>query len=224
MSTVDIILLVIMGASIVRGYGRGLVMTIASMVSYIAGWWAALVHSDRVAALILQQEALTAPVFTWTRGFLARRKDGAGLTYLLEESLQESWQSLPLPVVAQGWLPTSVNATGVFQQTEAWLLDKAALALTQVVVSFIAFLLVFLVAKHVVFLVGRLLNGICQLPVLNALNRGGGLFAGLVRGVLMVWLVLLMATPFVAADPEGTIANALRMSTLLYYFNWFPFA
>ena len=224
MGMIDVIILVLLAANVARGYQRGLIMTIASMASYIAGWWAAVVYNERVAAFIFEYDAFMEPLTGWLRGFLAKRQQGEGVNRLVEESLQESWVALPLPEVARNWLPAPEATSVMVQQTEEWLLDRAAFALTQVVVYFIAFVLIFLVVKNITYLVGKLLHGVFQLPVLNALNRGGGLLAGLVRGVFMVWILLIIATPFVAAAPGGILATSLRQSTLLDYFNWLPFA
>lgn len=224
MGMIDVIILVLLAANVARGFQRGLIMTIASVASYIAGWWAAIVYNGSVAAYILEYDPLMKPLTGWLRGILAKRQQGEGLSQLVEVPLQESWVSLPLPEVARNWLPEPEVTNVMVQQTEEWLIDRAAFALTQVVVYFIAFALIFLVVKNITYLIGKLLHGVFQLPVLNALNRGGGLLAGLVRGVFMVWILLIIATPFVAADPGGTLEASLRQSTLLYYFNWLPFA
>lgn len=224
MNLIDVILLVLLAANVARGFQRGLIMTIASLASYIAGWWAAVVYNEKAALFLLDQEGFVQPLSRWLRGFLSTRQQEERLSHLVEESLQETWLSLPLPEVARNWLPESAFSGEMVQQTEEWLLDRAAFALTQVVVYFLAFVLIFMVVKHLAYFIGKLLHGVFQLPVLNTLNRGGGLLAGLVRGVLMVWILLIVATPFVAAEPGGSLATYLRQSALLQYFNWLPFA
>lgn len=224
MALIDMIILGLLAANVGRGFQRGLILTITSMASYIAGWWAAIVYNERVAVYLLESEAFVKPLTGWLRGFLSNRQQGEGLSHMLGDSLQESWFSLPLPEVARNWLPVPEMTGEIVQQTEEWLLDRAAVALTQVVVYFIAFVLVFLVVKNITSLIGKLLHGVFQLPVLSTLNRSGGLLAGLVRGVLMIWILLIIATPFVAANPGGSLEMSLRQSVLLQYFNWLPFA
>ncbi len=224
MGLIDWIILGLLAANVILGFKRGLILTISSMASYIAGWWAAIVYNERVAVFMLESEAFVQPLTGWLRGFLSNRQQEEGLGHLVEESLQEPWFSLPLPEVARNWLPAPEMTGEIVQQTEEWLLDRAAFALTQVVVYFIAFVLIFLVVKNITHLIGKLLHGVFQLPVLNALNRGGGLLAGLVRGVFMVWILLIIATPFVAVDPGGSLETSLRQSVLLNYFSWLPFA
>ena len=221
MNWTDYLLLGLLAFSVIRGYQRGLIMTVASLASYVAGWWAAITYSDPVADVLLKTEAVYQPLFEWLRGFLESRNEGMGIGHLAEDSFQDSWLSLPLPQVTQRWLQQPEQAGELIQQTESWLLDQAAAALAQVVIAFVAFILVFLVVKNLVFFLGTLLNGVFKLPLLNGLNRGGGLAAGLLRGVLIIWVLLILATPLLAADPEGTLAEALRQSMLLDRFSWF---
>ncbi len=224
MGAMDLFLLGILAASILMGFYRGFIMTMASMASYLAGWWAAIHYNDQVSAYLLSNEAFTQPLHQWLKEWLENRYAENPVGHLVEESLQESWFSLPLPAVAQNWLPQPEQATDLVQQTEAWMLETAAASLTQVVVSFMGFVLIFLVVKQVTYLAGMLLDGIFKLPLLNGLNRSGGLLAGFIRGVLMVWVFLVIATPFVAAAPEGVLANSLRQSLVLDYFQWLPFS
>jgi uncharacterized membrane protein required for colicin V production len=221
MNWMDYLLLGILAFSVIRGYQRGLIMTVASLASYLAGWWAAITYSEPAAAALLKTESVYQPLFEWLRGFLESRSNGMEIGHLAEDSFQDSWLSLPLPQVTQRWLQQPEQAGELIQQTEAWLLDQAAAALAQVVIAFVAFILVFLVVKNLAFFLGTLLNGVFKLPLLNGLNRGGGLAAGLLRGVLIIWVLLILATPLLAADPEGNLAEALRQSMLLDRFSWF---
>ncbi|MDW7672286.1 MAG: CvpA family protein [Bacillota bacterium] len=221
MNWMDYLLLGILAFSVIRGYQRGLIMTVASLASYLAGWWAATTYSEPAAAALLKTESVYQPLFEWLRGFLESRSKGMGMGHLVEDSFQDSWFSLPLPQVTQRWLQHPEQAGEWMQQTENWLLDQAAAALAQIVVAFVAFILVFLVVKNLVFFLGKLLNGVFKLPLLNGLNRGGGLAAGLLRGVLIIWVLLILATPLLVADPEGNLAEALRQSMLLDRFSWF---
>ncbi len=59
--------------------------------------------------------------------------------------------------------------------------------------SFIATFTVILIALWVIFLA---LNLISKLPLLNQLNKTAGLLAGLVHGLILVWLFFLLLTVF----------------------------
>ncbi|SMP58459.1 CvpA family protein [Anoxynatronum buryatiense] len=223
---VDGVMLALMGFNLIRGYQRGLVLTLTSLASYVAGWLAALTYSEQVAVYVQATPSLYNPLFRWVYDFLEKRSDFSQATHLAEETLVEKWLTLPIPGMAREWLhQTDALADmqaveGLVQQTEAWFLHQAATAITQMVVSLIAFVLVFLVVKHGVYLLGLLLHGLFQLPVLSAFNRFTGLLAGLVRGVILIWLLTLLITPWVAASPQGMLAEGLRQSQLLEQFPW----
>ncbi|MEN1760088.1 CvpA family protein [Anoxynatronum sibiricum] len=223
---VDGVMLALMGFNLIRGYQRGLVLTLTSLVSYLAGWLAALKYSEQVAAYFQATASLYNPLFRWVYDFLEKRSDFTRATHLAEETMAEKWLTLPIPGMARDWLQqtdamTDMEAVeGLVQQTEAWFLHQTATAITQMVVSLIAFVLVFLVVKHGVYLLGLLLHGLFQLPVLSAFNRLTGLLAGLARGVILIWLMTLLITPWVAASPQGMLAEGLRQSQLLEQFPW----
>ena len=223
MNWMDYLLILLMAFNVLRGYQRGLIMTVASLASYLAGWWSAVTYSGQAAEALMGTDTIYQPVFQWIRQWLEKRSEENGFSHLVEDSLQEPWFSLPLPRVAQNWLQQPESAAELIENAETLLLDQAAVTLTQIMISFIAFILVFLVVKNGVYFVGILINGIFKLPLLNALNRGGGLAAGLVRGLLVIWVLLILATPLVAADPQGNVATALRNSALLETLPWLSF-
>ena len=223
MNPVDLILTGIVLFSLFRGYQRGLILTVASLVSYIAAWWAAVQYSGRAAQWLLETPAIYRPLYGWLRELLEKRSSADGFGHLVEETLQETWFAIPLPQVAHGWLPPPESTEALIQGTEEWLLNQAAAALTQVVVSFIAFVLVFLVVKYLVYAASLVVHGFFQLPLLSTLNRLGGIGAGLIRGILIVWVLLILVTPLVAADPQGLLATGLRESVLLEKLSWLPF-
>jgi uncharacterized membrane protein required for colicin V production len=218
MNWMDLLLIFLVAWNVFRGYERGLVLTVFSLASYLAGWWAASKYGDLLTENLIKSDAFYPPMYEWIYGFLARRSDRAQISYLVEESVQDSWLTLPLPEVAKNWLQNPEAAVQLIQGAEERLLSQAAATLTLLVVSFISFVVVFLVVKQVVYLLGLILNGIFKLPVLNALNRFGGFGAGLLRSVLVIWLLLILTTPFTAAAPQGLIAEGLRNSAILTWF------
>ena len=223
---VDVGILVLLVFNLIRGYQRGLVLTLTSLVSYLAGWWAALTYSEQVAAYIQTTEHLYKPLFRWVYDFLEKRSDFTQVALYAEDALAEKWLSLPIPGIARGWLLQTEGLAdtemmnGLMQQTEAWVLHQATTAITQLLIFLIAFVLVFLVVKHGVYLLGLLLHGLFQLPVLSAFNRFTGLVAGLVRGIILIWLITLIITPWVAASPQGMLAEGMRQSQMVERFPW----
>ncbi len=218
MNWMDLLLIFLVAWNVFRGYERGLILTVFSLASYLAGWWTASKYSDLLTESLVRSEAFYLPMYEWVYGFLERRSDRSQISHLAEESVHDSWMTLPLPEVAKNWLQNPEAAAQLVQGAEQKLLSQATATLTLLIVSFISFVVIFLVVKQVVYLLGLILNGIFKLPVLNALNRFGGFGAGLLRSVLVIWVMLILTTPFTAAAPQGLIAEGLRNSAILVWF------
>lgn len=62
--------------------------------------------------------------------------------------------------------------------------------LSNMIVMLIAILVLFLVFKLLIKIVGLFVDKLTKLPVLKEFNKLGGLFAGFVEGILIVFLVL----------------------------------
>jgi hypothetical protein len=76
--------------------------------------------------------------------------------------------------------------------------------------------------KFLIFVVSKILDSAAQLPILKQMNKFAGVIVGGIKGVMLVYVLCLIMTPFVTFAPEGTIAMAINESTLgptFYYDN-----
>ena len=221
MNWIDIVILVIVAWNLFRGHYRGLVLTIASLASYVVGYWTAQQYSYRVMEWWMETPALREPLRDWVYGYLESRWERPQTEHLSEENMQELWQQLPVPSIVHEWLPEYPITNGVdraMEIAEDWMLIQATEALLHFLVSFFSFILVFLLVKQLVYFAGLMINGVFKLPLLNMANRFGGLIAGGIRGLVVIWLLAILLTPFAAANAQGVIAEGLRQSYLMPWF------
>lgn len=80
--------------------------------------------------------------------------------------------------------------------------------LAGVVINALAFVLTFLVILIALWVISIALNIISKLPILNQLNKTAGMVAGLVQGLLIVWVFFIIITIF-SGSPAGH--DALEM-------------
>ncbi len=59
------------------------------------------------------------------------------------------------------------------------------------------------------------LDLISKLPVINELNKAAGVFAGLLRGIFMVWILFIVVTVFQATAWGGAAIEQIERSRLL---------
>lgn len=63
-----------------------------------------------------------------------------------------------------------------------------------IIVSLIAFLIAFIIAIIIVRIIGHMLGLVNKVPVLGGINRGLGIVAGGFEGLIAVWIILLLIT------------------------------
>lgn len=107
-----------------------------------------------------------------------------------------------------------------------WLAQKASLDITNNLFSpildffssrctdLLAMLLIFWIVRILLAILVRLLNGIANLPILNIVNRWGGLLIGAGEGILIVYVVLAILSIFNFAQLPGVIANDINASII----------
>lgn len=63
-----------------------------------------------------------------------------------------------------------------------------------------SFILIFVLCKIAVSLAGRLLSSLFKRPGLTLLNRTGGAFLGLLKGLIIIMIIVLAVLAFLPAD------------------------
>lgn len=74
---------------------------------------------------------------------------------------------------------------------------RVAIYLTGIVINSGSFILVYFLLSTGLYILSRVLNIISKLPVLNELNRVGGGVAGLLKGLIIVWLIFAVMIVFI---------------------------
>ena len=74
---------------------------------------------------------------------------------------------------------------------------RVAIYLTGIVINSGTFIAVYFLLSVGLFVLGRVLNIISELPVLNELNRMGGGIAGIFQGLVIVWLIFTLMMVFI---------------------------
>ncbi len=84
--------------------------------------------------------------------------------------------------------------------------------LTDLLLNGISFLLIFLLARVVVFLLGKIMNFVASLPVLGFFNRLAGTSIGFVEGLLIVWILLAVLVTVPALRENKSIGYSVEQS------------
>lgn len=97
-------------------------------------------------------------------------------------------------------------------------------SLTSLFITIASFILAFLVIKLILLLVERVLNMTSRLPVINQFNKAGGFIFGIVKGIIILYIVfavLVLLTPVL--EPDNVIIQTVNSSILAVNFYKYNF-
>ena len=96
-------------------------------------------------------------------------------------------------------------------------------SITGAIVNAIGFVITFVVVCLAVFIVGKILDVVSKLPIINGINRFAGVAAGIFEALLIVWFLFAVVTMFAATDFGQYMLSLINKSKLLsfiYEHNW----
>ena len=221
---IDIIILVLLLLSVYLGYKRGFVKTVFSCLSVVCAIIAASWFGPYVGEFIR-----TTPVYE-TVGEGVEEKINDYLDEMLEEGiiqaedLEVSLSKLPIAeglerfgmcdgfseIIKKALESGTINVKGVLADE---ICDKVMLFLADAV----GVLIVFIVSLILLKLLCAVVDGVVKLPLLNSLNKILGLVAGLILGVLSIFILCMIVEILAPYVPENPIVYpGLDKDTVLY--------
>lgn len=75
-------------------------------------------------------------------------------------------------------------------------------------------IILFVAIKIALRFVSALADAIAKLPIINQINKAGGIAYGVFRGILIIYVTLLIATIPGQINPNNTINQSINQSTL----------
>ncbi|WP_026895379.1 CvpA family protein [Clostridiisalibacter paucivorans] len=90
--------------------------------------------------------------------------------------------------------------------------------ITNFIINMISIIIVFITIKFLIYLLMKALDTIAKLPVLKQFNKVTGFLFGIVKGIIVVYIIFAILTPIVSIFPEQDMANLIYRSNLGYFF------
>lgn len=108
--------------------------------------------------------------------------------------LPEEWLHV-LEESGQGLLSETVENTGEYANQlldSKGVYESLAKQMASAIIKVIANVLTFFISLIIVFSIGRMLHFVNKIPLLGGVNRGFGVLAGALKGVIIVWLLMAL--------------------------------
>lgn len=108
----------------------------------------------------------------------------------------------------------STSENEIMQVAEKGMLPQTARTLAVNIVRGGVMLLLFLAVQMALRFITALANFVSKLPIINQLNKAGGLIYGLVRGILIIYVALLILNVVGQINPVNQVKQSIDQSYL----------
>jgi uncharacterized membrane protein required for colicin V production len=135
-----------------------------------------------------------------------------------ESLVAEALTANGVPQILSGLLAPVIM--GLVQGSSLSLATYASVALTGILMSALSFLLLFIIISVLLGLLTKLIDKIVNLPIIGIANRLGGMLFGMLKTVLIIWVVLFFASLLgVVSGPVGDLIDSTVVVKFLAEYN-----
>jgi len=192
----DIICILLIWFLAAKGYKKGLVKGLFGLLSFLI--------SGLITAIIYKPASEYIMSIPFVKNFMTVLAER--ISVLIGVPGQEELIGLPK------WLyDTAYQAA-----------DAANTAISNAIVSIIISVFCIVVIYILVKLALKLFEGvftlIMKLPILNIVNRVGGMVCGMITAVVVLWILLALVVLFAGMDIFEPVNNAIQATSVLKYF------
>jgi uncharacterized membrane protein required for colicin V production len=211
LNLIDLGVLIVIALFMFYGIRKGLVLTVFRFASFFAS-----IALARFLYPIVSRFLRGTPLYGGLKDLV---ENTMGLGNLFQGQTdrilaEADLNALPIPDILKSLL-VSNNTPDIYNLLRVETIeDYISGFFANIIVNVIAIALVFAISWVILSFIGRMLDLISRLPVLNSLNRAGGFAVGLLMGVAVAWVGLMLvgllfatpAYPEVFAYMQGSLA------------------
>ena len=194
---IDIIVVLFILLSVFLGYKKGLVALGIHLVAFIVALVVAFVLYRPIGALIINNTNI-------------------------DESLQETIETKLEEVInTENGETLEISLIGEIK-TET--LSETAKTLSVNIIYGVTIIALFIILRIALVFITAIANWIAELPILKQVNKTGGILYGLLRGLLIVYLILLVMNLIISLNPQSGINQAISetyLTKLMMQYNVF---
>lgn len=207
------VVLIILAGFTLHGYIKGFVRVIFSLVSIIltiglASWLSPYVSEILEKTPVYEniQEKCVESIKGKVQNEVGQDVENQEPIQIAGIELPKEWQE----IITQ----KAVQATdGVLEQSGIY--EEIGKYVAGIIINMIACVLTFIVVLLILRILVNVLDLVAKLPVLNAMNRLGGVLAGAAEGILIVWLMFFVITLCKSSEMCQGLLNDINQSAFL---------
>ena len=192
---IDIVVIVLILLSIILAYKKGLVSLAITLLVFVIAMVVTMVLYIPVSSFIINNTAI-------------------------DETIQNTLLTKASDVIEEN---TKEDLTGkIVNEAVEGTLEGTSEQLARSIVIGATIILIFVVTRVGLLFVKALAEFAAKIPVLKQLNEVGGAIYGLIRGILLVYTILLVINIFTLVNPENDInkyINDTYVTKFMYEYN-----
>lgn len=187
-NTADIVVVLIIVLFAVCGWRRGFMRSVIGLLSLAASIVLAYILRPVISDLLN-----ASPLHNMVLGSISER---------LNSSAAEKAALLPKAIQSAAESGTNALTSGTAAQ------------LTGFVINIISFILVLAAARLIILVAARILKTVSKLPVIGLIDKAAGMFVGVVKAVVIVYVVLAVIGAAVPATDNNYLIYTIENSML----------
>lgn len=222
MSWISIVLILICIAAARSGYRRGFTKTVISMLSFWIIILLVSILNPMISNAVDGNTDLGEKTKKYCTEIITER-----FVNEKEPDRQEQIdmiESIPMPEWIKEELLENNNQViyNILDTTDFF--DYIAVFCSKLILRALVLLSSIVLAWMIVKIAGVCIEGIVQMPGLNLLNRIAGVFAGLIKGLVCIWVLFMVISFTSGTGVGGFLANQIQqdlLGNMLYQYNPF---
>lgn len=212
MNWMDVCVIIIIAISALKGLSIGLVLSLFNIASYIVAGIIAKIYYSYLSIFIIENTNW----FFKIQDFIFKN-----MKFLAQNNMQAAvseeknvFEIMNLPKT----LENLIIKSDAFTQYNEGALYNINIYISEIVAKFIldllSIIIIFMIAKIALNILGKILDGVASLPIINQFNKLGGLIFGALKGVIIVFILAAVMIPVTSIFPNSSLVNALQASSL----------
>ena len=192
---IDIVIIAILALCIIMGYKKGLINVIFNIFAFLLAIIITLVLYKPVSDIIIKntdiQEKIETAIIENTKGEENKKEEQTenGIQKYIENTMQnaeEDAKSKAIEVVAKN--------------------------VSTKCIEIITALILFVITRIILIVLKFLTETLANLPIVKQCNEIGGLLYGVIKGLLIIYVILTIMFFIISLKPEGMTANLIETS------------
>ena len=187
---IDIILVLFVLGSVYLGYKKGLVKVAVSLVAFIAAIIITVLLYRPIADLFIKNT-------DW------------------DEKLQATIQTNVDSATSSNKTEKEKNITdNIVEGAKKEILPGTSKTLAINIIYGVTMIGLFIVSRVILVLINLMSDAITSLPIIKQFNEAGGIAYGFLRGILIVYAIVMLLNLIISFEPQGAL-NDIVQSTIL---------